>query len=310
MRPSKAHFAGTPCVDWSPFGAQSRSNGSTMTVFAAWAALRILLEEVIIVHENSSRFDVNVLEKVFGNNYIINSTIFCPTSLGWPVRRSRRWTVLIHRQFVLEVVSSIDNTLRLFERAANCSWHIFMVADDEEKMSELTWASNRPTSMWPPKVAVALSEGAFEAALTRSEQEYLRVYMDTTPAGCIHKLNQNPSVRGVSSTPTQMHVIIKNTSIDFSTHHRRWLCPSELLAAQGFPVPCVVKRIKAENVDAAIAKQPMCSFVIERHGRKAAAVKGQAGNSMNVNVCGAVWLYVLSQIKRPDNLWVQGLFRS
>ena len=90
---------------------------------------------------------------------------------------------------MLEVVSSLSNTLRLFERSSNSSWHIFMVADDEDKMSELTWASNRPTSMWPPKVAVALSEGAFEAALTSSEQQYLRVYTEKTPAGCIHKLN-------------------------------------------------------------------------------------------------------------------------
>eukprot|EP00974_Lingulodinium_polyedra_P003952 371600-Lingulodinium_polyedra.AAC.1 len=136
-RPSKVHFAGTPCVDWSPMGPQTRSSGATITTFAAWAAIRTLQEEVIIVHENSSRFDVGLLELIFGNRYTIHTTLCCPTSLGWPIRRLRRWTVLIHRVFILEVVSSLSNVLRLFERSGTCSWHVFMIADDEEKLAEL-----------------------------------------------------------------------------------------------------------------------------------------------------------------------------
>jgi hypothetical protein len=55
------HVAGTPCVDWSPIGPQGGESGDAWLSFVVWVLLRRIIMEPIVIHENSSRFPLQVL---------------------------------------------------------------------------------------------------------------------------------------------------------------------------------------------------------------------------------------------------------
>lgn len=67
----------------------------------------------------------------------------------------------------------------------------------------------------------------------------------------------------------------------------RWFLPKEVLATQVFPVAACVRD-----------SPPACSFNVPRASRRRETVKGQAGNSMNVIVAGAAYLYSLLAVQR------------
>jgi hypothetical protein len=100
LRPARVHFAGLPCVDWSPQGARKRGDGATALVYAAWASVRLALQDHIVVHENHASFDPTILVKTFGHMYHVESSIIRATDRGVPQRRDRRWTVMIHRELI------------------------------------------------------------------------------------------------------------------------------------------------------------------------------------------------------------------
>ena len=64
------HIAGTPCVDWSPMGSNKKGDGCTAVVFMVWVFMRLVVQEPIIVQENSDRLPVTVLERALGHMYV------------------------------------------------------------------------------------------------------------------------------------------------------------------------------------------------------------------------------------------------
>eukprot|EP00959_Pyramimonas_sp_CCMP1952_P389254 8156014-Pyramimonas_sp.AAC.1 len=80
----KVHWAGTPCPDWAPIGTNERDAGQSSCLLMVWALLRRRMQEAIIAHENSHRFDVNVLQELLGDMYAVTSVIIEPCELGWP----------------------------------------------------------------------------------------------------------------------------------------------------------------------------------------------------------------------------------
>ena len=75
------HVAGTPCVDWSsmPGSSHSKECGNSALPFYAWAALRYLVQYLVIVHENVPSFDPSLLEYLLGSVYVsaASSSISC-----------------------------------------------------------------------------------------------------------------------------------------------------------------------------------------------------------------------------------------
>ena len=43
---------------------------------------------------------LDVLEKCFSDLYVIQSAIVDPTTAGYPVRRKRRWTIMVHKKIL------------------------------------------------------------------------------------------------------------------------------------------------------------------------------------------------------------------
>ena len=296
MRTAKTHWGGLPCVDWSPQGSRAKCSGSTICVFGAWASLRRQLQEHVIVHENHTSFDVSLLERCLADLYYIQSCELNAVDRGVPQNRHRRWTVLIHRKFIHEVFSDFNSVITRHVFGVDYSWQVLMVAEAAELEAELQWACNpkRASSLWPQGKPIAVEPGAFKHSLSKVELDNLNEYIRTQPSGCVHYLQQNPKHHVQSSSRRILSTIIKNTTISWSCVHDRWLCPSEVLLGQGFPVPAALKL-----VDEGILKptNEFCSFSRAREDRKASSTKGQAGNSMPVPTAGLLWVYIVGHMR-------------
>eukprot|EP00973_Karenia_brevis_P038790 5353059-Karenia_brevis.AAC.1 len=79
-------------------GARSGDEHLSIVAFMSWLALRLALQEPVIVHENVEGFDLKLLEDGLGKEYNIQSCILDSVDFGWPVRRVRRYTILTHKR--------------------------------------------------------------------------------------------------------------------------------------------------------------------------------------------------------------------
>ena len=129
------------------------------------------------------------------------------------------------------------------------------------------------------------------------EQLSLSHYKASWPSGA-WQLNQDSTCgsRAIKSDSAYLHTLIHKLGLVFaekletfvnssgSTENakRRWLCASEALVAQGFPIHAIYPHRSCDEL--------LCSFNLPRESRRHRAVAGQAGNSMHVTVIGIVQL--------------------
>ena len=65
------HVAGPPCVDFSSQGNQLGLLGKSMLALMCWIAMRRLLQEAIVIHENVPQCPESLLKKYLGDLYLI-----------------------------------------------------------------------------------------------------------------------------------------------------------------------------------------------------------------------------------------------
>ena len=280
MKPTKIHVCALPCVGC--VDGKMQGDATQAVRMAAWAALRLLLQEKFIIVENA---DSGFLATIFKDKYVVESTVIDASDRGLPQGRVRHWSVMIHRSLVLDKTFSLENVVQLSGDCAQCTWQVFLVASNDEKLHELKWAARRATSRWPMELDVALDvDGAFVQALTDSEFEALDM---TGPLAFF--LNPNPQNHFQDSSDVSLCTLIKDSGPLMSVPHRRWFTASELLNAQGFPTDEVM-----HIVDDGIMKpgRLYCSFNRARMARQTQDVKEQAGDTMPLPVCGLMFSYV------------------
>ena len=308
---AKVHEAGPPCVNFSPMGNRDTTDGHTMTQFAAWASLRHRLQEPILIIEESDHLPPEVIARVFGKYYHVDWKVVDPTLLGWCGRRPRFWAACFHKSYVLQIYNHLDNVIELFRRNCQCSWRELLVAEShpvlkDELEAEITWASKRPKSQHRHDTRDILSlPQPFHAVLTEKEAEYLAFYQRSRPHCCV-MLNQNPaSGFGIASTPDVLHTLIRNPAFHWSLDDHRWLSASEMLMAQCFPV---LPRLANPRGSPARCTSFCAGGHLGPRDRSRQHVVAQAGNSMNVSVCGFMRLFVLMWATRADQSRVASLF--
>ena len=98
------HQGSPPCVAFSSMGNHSTTEGDTMVDFAAWCAMRLLLEEPIVIMEESEKFDPAIITQIFGETHRVFCKKIDALTFGWPGRRERLWVVLFHNKYVHEVL--------------------------------------------------------------------------------------------------------------------------------------------------------------------------------------------------------------
>lgn len=308
------HVAGTPCPDFSTFSNKPNEfQGDQLPCLMIWIGQRLLLQEPFILHENVPGINASTiapLEELLSPMYIIQTCVFDSYNLGHPCHRVRRLTWLLHRSKVI-ISPSVPWTFAIerFFRDLKCSYHVYMIADDQQKHEELSWCLSRTNSggdsvtledrkqnalklctehaAFGRVICGALTSNEFFDALLVSEQDRLLNYWlqmsgynsQTTACG----LGQDPLARPWhNSGRHSLMCLLRNSHIIWDFKHKRWLEPHELLLAQAFPV------LGRSSVQ--------CSF---SQGRPSAWPKRQrqhmvfqAGNSMNVHSvgCALVWL--------------------
>ena len=138
------HIAGTSCTAFSSQGRQKGIRDATILPFLAWVSLRVLVQEPVIIHENSIRFPISLLERFLGHLYIISESNVDAANYGAPVHRQRKLTRLFHRQKIFMLLNdglTPDAAFSLFSarfhRGCAMLYHAFyflhMMQDDESK---------------------------------------------------------------------------------------------------------------------------------------------------------------------------------
>ena len=289
------HVAGTPCVDWSsmPGSSHSKECGNSALPFYAWAALRYLVQDLVIVHENVPSFDPSLLEYLLGSVYVVCSLIIDLVQLGFPCRRKRRITILIHRQCVADTISPwTDSLVARCHRRLNLCFRSLLISTQEEQQAELDWAQTRKDLVGNDKKikdALDVQASPFVQALTTWELQNLRHSRRRYPR-CAYMLGQDAVVFGNHSGLNELQCLIKNVGLLFSDLDNRWLVPKELIAFQRFPCyPSLKSAVFPER----------CGFDAPRelcHGlgpRDRARTGEQAGNSMPVPLIAVAIIYSL-----------------
>eukprot|EP00969_Alexandrium_andersonii_P226871 10018602-Alexandrium_andersonii.AAC.1 len=100
-------------------------------------------QEPYIIHENVERFNIEVLRDLLGDLYEVQTAVLTPSTLGWPIERRRRITVMTHRTKVLSLVCPWSDAALMFDRPSTLHWECFFVAPGTETEQELAWARRR-----------------------------------------------------------------------------------------------------------------------------------------------------------------------
>ena len=129
---------------------------------------------------------------------------------------------------------------------------------------------------------------SYLACLTLPERERYEVYMRRWPRSCCN-VGQNLDVKPQRSCDNgSLHTLTKAGGIIMlprsmaADNNPRWLCPSELFTSLGFPVKADAQA-NAGNV--------MCCFSQGHPAppqRSSNSLRSQAGNTIHVNVIGAL----------------------
>ena len=242
VKPARLHLAGTPCTDFSVRGEMMGLEGKTYLHLLAWASMRVHLGEPVVIQENVEGFSTEELERLLGHVYHVSASVLNPTSYGFPVARSRKWTILRHRWKTSawtgpwSAFSKLFHADTWFGKYAELmlqdrgipAWDIYFSGSKEEMFEELSWACNRPDSQArasggnPFKTLAEFEKAcmespesvkdAFQQALNGMESRFLVDYSSQKPREA-YSLNEDPNVTFTSSCQTHLHTLIKNAGL-------------------------------------------------------------------------------------------------
>lgn len=129
-------MAGSPCTDHSLIGQGAALDGLTCIFFLIWVALRLVLQEAVIIHENVINFPIQHL-KEFLPMYHIDASNENSCWYGWPVRRMRMYAICRHKLKVSMWRCPLNMFTKLFYRHSELTFRAFFIAEWRECLQEL-----------------------------------------------------------------------------------------------------------------------------------------------------------------------------
>ena len=244
--------------------------------------MRLHILEEDIFHENVPNFKIEELQRCLTPPYNMQEAKLNTLELRFASSRTRAW-----RHLTLATAPSL--TLAAFAESLKaspvCDHTSYMVAEPAEVEDEIEWASGRPTSAARAVGGArgkTIPERAW-AALTATEQEWLRIYEAKHPH-CPATLGQNPDKKPSVGGMHHLQGITAHTHILWNPVVKRWYTPSELGVSMGFrPWP---------RTDAQGQPVKTTSWHSERATpRNRAHHIKQVGMSMHITHTLLVWLY-------------------
>ncbi|CAE7468613.1 unnamed protein product [Symbiodinium necroappetens] len=265
---------------------------ATVLPFLVWICHRLLLQEPVIIHENSPRFPRTLLERFLGHLYVIDECIIESSDYGSPARRERKLTRMYHRVKVNLPDVPFASFNKTFHRSCTMTWREFywqhLVTDDEkckaEMVEDLLWASSRPTVR-----AAAASEGCeHERALNPSETKSLKAYRAKSPT-MAYSLSQNGATSfGMTSTEHHLQTMIRHSGLTWCDGPLATGTGTEVLVTQAWPVHPIL--------NAGMLVTPFHADV-DSSGRTSRGLRAQAGNSMNLFMLAVQLLHTLCHVQ-------------
>ena len=293
--------SGSTCVAFSAIGSGWGWLDPSSLPCLVWARMMDDVQPHLLVHENSPRFSVDILRQLIPSLKFRSLTI-CPTDLGHPVRRLRRYSVGIHTCLVREVRHYTAENMAALFRAVLLDGDVYFSADKHAVRAhreQLAKQRNLPT--------LAGNEPGWSSfsVLGGGVFRRLREYHDIAhaPGGyleqhsvCVVNIAQN--LRFVGPEFTSMVPALLRRSHLFilrSSGEEREMLPLEHWSAQGWPVPAVLPPGSAAASKFAIDMQALVSL-------SSASLKSMAGNGMHMGVVGSVLLFLLSSAEMVREL--------
>ncbi len=140
--------AGTPCTDHSARGSRSHFLGETFLPFAVFVMERRSRREAFMILECTPLFDPSIYVTLLGDLYLVWSFIWSPHLQGFPVRRPRRFSLLLRKDLYTADVDFNRGPER-FKRTLELDGDIFASAPESFLQAEwdaLTRAAGLPMS--------------------------------------------------------------------------------------------------------------------------------------------------------------------
>ena len=177
--------------------------GKSAVHFFVWAALMLMTGVRVLIHENVEAFDPLVLVKCFGDAFLMQTVIMELHSLGWPVHRRRRITILVHKSCVKQACPAwCPLFVSMFKRRCRARCHDFLISSKEEQDKEIEWAKSREgrggakaapndeALLTYPSLRSLANTNAWTRSLNVSEIRRLKHYMERWPLRAAYGLGQ------------------------------------------------------------------------------------------------------------------------
>ena len=304
------HRSGSPCTDFTSWGAGRKLSGPTVFPLAIWIALRILLRETWIVIENVAAWPLEIVMSVLSRYYDVSFTLVDNESFaGMCVQRVRKYMVLTLRTLVTLTRPLTDMPSSWGRRrASNFTWQSLRNVGPGELKSELLWSRSRrcdKSSLPPlPDDPALWSRDVFASSLLDTEQERLSYFTEHHPeaASGMCYLSQDPKfIKAVGGCDGCLQTIVTACHLCWVEEWGRWMTARELLLAQGFPVVnevlAAVHKTNPDLRDAEFSQLPALTSSNQSRTslrlppRNRVAMTKQAGNTMSIPVIGAVLMW-------------------
>ena len=240
--PGKESFhiigAGSTCVDYSSMSSRAlRMCGQHMIPFTAWITSVQIMGPQIVVHECVAQHPSALLfSRYLGHDYNTYSDVLCPSKLGFPCTRRRRYTVCVRKSVVAaspqgELVNPLEMLCRKFFAKQGATGVLYWRADPCEVKAVLE-------KLGPSSFKAALKAGdakrlaEYEECVTASAKTtHSRASQDQAAQAHLLDLGQTCSWAG--GTRETVGCLLRRSKW-WSITHERWLLGSEALGLMGF----------------------------------------------------------------------------
>jgi hypothetical protein len=247
VRPLIVNIAGVTCLEYTSLGKQKRDGGCHDLYHSVWSLERQQVArqglEDVYFSECADRYPAESLQvDKFSETHCVVVLRTCPSQMGFPIRRRRRYTAGLNKQTCIWVGPSTQEDVNLefqalFHRTLELTGDTFFVADEGQVLSwVLDRTAKRKTQSRLPDTFGTNMETYFQALVPQGGVQRKSLYdaLRQTEGGLagafLIDIEQNPHQ---GSVPGPVVPALCTHSDIFSYESQRFAIACEYLAMQG-----------------------------------------------------------------------------
>ena len=282
----QVEFAGLTCVAFSPLGKGEGLAHDSMRPFFVWASLQRSCRPALLVIESAAKFLKDLLKWFLED--LCHLEFFDhpgPTLHGWPITRPRMYCLGILRS-KFTFFGSSDEYFSLFRLHGDGDAFFFLGAEDEEVQREHeSLMKKRYMQGTPPSHDWGTIYPFGKQKILSAHKDKFVEKRGRSSDAHIVDLDQNVQF---ASAGKNWPCLVRHGCI-YSFRKQRHACPSEIFAAQGFPV----------RSGLFVTPHPCWQnfYQLQKAVTSATAWHKLAGNAMFVPTLGSMIMYALASIE-------------